>query len=58
MKRPEWDRAASVKILRELAISMTWDDDKSPSVWSPLGDFFGIGAGENLNRTLASGMTK
>jgi len=58
MKRPEWDREASVRILRELAVSMTWDDDQSPSVWSPLGDFFGTGAGENLHRTIASGMTK
>ncbi len=52
------ERDASVKILRELAISMTWDDDQSASVWSPLGDFFGTGAGENLHRTLACGMTK
>jgi hypothetical protein len=58
VKRPEMDRAASVMILRELAISMTWDDDSSASVWSPLGDFFGTGAGENLHRTLACGMTK
>jgi len=58
LKRPEMERMASVKILRELVISMTWDNDKSPAVWSPLGDFFGTGAGETLYRTLVSGMTK
>lgn len=52
------EREASVRILRELAISMTWDNDTSASVWSPLGDFFGTGAGENLHRTLAVGMMK
>jgi hypothetical protein len=27
-------------LLRQLALSITWDDDKSPAVWSPIGDFF------------------
>ncbi|WP_143543753.1 glycoside hydrolase family 172 protein [Rhodopirellula sp. MGV] len=58
MKRPPVDRSESVRILRELTISLTWDDDDSPAVWAPLGDFFGTGAGENLHRTLTTGMTE
>ena len=61
MDRPDYieaDRKASIKILRELAISITWDDDKKPAVWSPLGDFFGTAAGENLFKTLMTGMTE
>jgi hypothetical protein len=57
LTRPEMDRDASVDILRELTISITWDDDGSPAVWAPIGDFFGTGAGENLYKTLATGMT-
>ena len=56
--RLKMDRKASVKILRELTLSITWDDDKKASVWTPLGDFFGTGAGENLYRLLMTGMTK
>jgi hypothetical protein len=58
MGRPEMDREASIDILRQLAISIAWDGESKPSVWSPLGDFFGTAAGENLYRTLATGMTK
>ncbi len=35
------DKDAQKNLLRQLAISITWDDDKAPAVWSPLGDFFG-----------------
>lgn len=58
MNRLEMDREASVAILRQLSIGITWDDDDQPAVWSPLGDFFGAGAGENLYRSLATGMTE
>lgn len=58
MKRPMMDRKASVEMLRQLTISMTWDNDKAPSVWSPIGDFFGTGGGENLYRSMMTGMTK
>jgi hypothetical protein len=58
MARPKMDREASIDILRELAISINWDAQKAPSVWAPLGDFFGTGAGENLYRSLVTGMTK
>jgi hypothetical protein len=28
-------------LLRQLALSITWDKDEAPAVWSPIGDFFG-----------------
>jgi hypothetical protein len=28
-------------LLRQLALSITWDKDAAPAVWSPIGDFFG-----------------
>lgn len=37
---------------------MTWDNDSKPAVWSPIGDFFGTGAGENLFKSLTMGMTE
>jgi len=58
MKRWPMDREASVAILRELAISITWDGQPGPAVWAPLGDFFGTGGGENLYRSLMTGMTE
>jgi hypothetical protein len=27
-------------VLRELTLSITWDDDATSNVWAPLGDFF------------------
>lgn len=58
MKRPGMDRKASIDILRQLTISITWDNDKAASVWAPMGDFFGTGGGENLYRSMMTGMTK
>ena len=55
--RPAMTRAESLDILRELTVSMVWDDDKAPAVWAPLGDFFGTSGGENLYRSLTTGMT-
>jgi len=51
------DAAVERKILRELAISIYWDNEKEPSVWSPLGDFFGTAPGVNIYRSLMMGMT-
>jgi hypothetical protein len=36
-------RCYSEKYLRKLVIEMYWDGEKTPSVRSPLGDFFGVG---------------
>ena len=45
------------EILRKLVLRITWDGDKEPSVWSPLGDFFGTSPGANKYRSLPLGMT-
>ncbi|HMO57487.1 MAG TPA: DUF2961 domain-containing protein [Roseiflexaceae bacterium] len=44
------------RILRELALSITWDDDPTPAVWAPLGDFFGAAPGLTPYRALPLGM--
>lgn len=40
--------ADDINSLRELTLSITWDKDTKPSVWAPLGDFFGSAPGINL----------
>ncbi|MEM7115149.1 MAG: glycoside hydrolase family 172 protein [Chloroflexota bacterium] len=49
---------ATQDMLRELALSIKWDGETNPSVWSPLGDFFGTAPGVNLYRSLPLGMTE
>lgn len=39
------DPEAQRMLLSQLTVSITWDGDKEPSVWSPLGDFFGYVGG-------------
>lgn len=48
----EWDA------LRSLVLRIRWDDEKNPSVWAPLGDFFGTAPGINLYKSLPLGMTE
>ncbi len=43
--------------LRDVSLSINWDGEKSPSVWSPLGDFFGTGPGFNKYKSLPLGVT-
>lgn len=43
--------------LRELVLKITWDDDSTPAIWCPLGDFFGTAAGANQYRSLPLGLT-
>jgi hypothetical protein len=45
-------------LLRQLALKITWDDDKEPAIWAPLGDFFGTAAGANKYRSLPLGLTE
>lgn len=45
-------------VLREHTIQIRWDGEKHPSVWSPLGDFFGTAAGANPYRSLPAGLTE
>ncbi len=43
-------------VLRELALQIKWDGEPAPSVWSPLGDFFGTASTGNY-RSLPLGHT-
>jgi len=52
------DRDDEMAGLRGMALSITWDGQSRPAVWTPLGDFFGTAPGENLYKSLATGMTK
>jgi hypothetical protein len=45
-------------VLRELTLSIRWDGEATPSVWAPLGDFFGTAAGANTYQSLPLGLTK
>jgi len=47
---------ADVDVLRELALQIRWDGEKEPSVWAPLGDFFGTAPGLNHYRSLPLGV--
>ncbi len=46
------------RVLRKLSLQITWDGQTQPAVWTPLGDFFGTGPGENRYRSLPAGMTE
>jgi len=46
------------RLLRELAVRITWDDDEEPAVWAPLGDYFGFTGGGAPFHTLPTGLTK
>jgi len=52
------DRADEMAALRELVLSITFDNRQRPSVWTPLGDFFGTAPGKNLYRSLPTGVTE
>jgi hypothetical protein len=41
---------------RELALQIKWDGETDPSVWAPLGDFFGTAPGVNHYRSLPLGI--
>lgn len=43
--------------LRELTLHMYWDGESQPSVWAPLGDFFGTAPGVNKYESYPLGMT-
>ncbi len=45
-------------IMKELTVSMYWDDESTPSVWAPLCDFFGDSGGCDVYRTLPMGYTE
>lgn len=43
---------------RQLTLSMNWDKETTPSVWAPLGDFFGAAPGIKPYRSLPLGMNE
>jgi hypothetical protein len=45
-------------MLRELVLEIRWDGEAEPSVWCPLGDFFGTAPGWNNYKSLPLGMTE
>jgi hypothetical protein len=51
------DREDQMAALRNLVLRITWDEDKEPAVWCPLGDFFGTAPGVNKYKSLPTGMT-
>ncbi len=48
--------AAERAIGRKVIVKVYWDDETSPSIWAPLGDFFGQSFGETPYASLPLGM--
>ena len=44
--------------LREFILQIKWDGEAAPSVWTPLGDFFGTAPGANPYQSLPCGLTE
>jgi hypothetical protein len=49
---------ADRELLREITIQIQWDGARAPSVWAPLGDFFGTAPGANVYHSLPCGYTE
>ena len=49
---------ADYDLLRQMTISINFDNENSASVWSPLGDFFGSAPGKQLYKSLPMGSTE
>jgi hypothetical protein len=45
-------------VLRATWIQIRWDGEAEPSVWAPLGDFFGSAPGANSYRSLPLGLSR
>jgi len=45
-------------LLAQLTVSVTWDNESGPAIWSPLGDFFASAAGAVPFRTLPVGLSE
>ena len=50
--------AGDLDTLRELVLQIKWDGETTPSVWVPLGDFFGTAPGVNHYRSLPLGVSE
>lgn len=51
------ETAFSDEELRSVALKIYWDGEKNPSVWTPIGDFFGTGPGLKQYASLPMGVT-
>jgi hypothetical protein len=49
-------KPADMDVLRELVLQIRWDGESEPSVWAPLGDFFGTAPGANPYRSYPMGL--
>lgn len=70
VESPEWEHRGPatqervggspdlIEALRGTVLTMRWDDEARPAVWTPLGDFFGTAPGMNPFYTLPTGMTE
>jgi len=54
--KPEGSLPASA--LRRVVLRAWWDDEETPSIEAPIGDFFGCGFGERFYKSLPLGMTE
>ena len=54
---PHLESTVEQNALREIIFSIKWDNERKPSVWTPLGDFFATAPGINYFRSLPVGMT-
>jgi len=50
-------REQEMAAARRLVLRITWDDQKEPAVWCPLGDFFGTAPGINFYKSLVTGIS-
>ena len=57
LEQEKYSEEEMSRLLREVLITIYWDQQETPSVCAPLGDFFGSAPGYNLFRTLPLGMT-
>jgi len=56
--RPLMDKETLTDTLKESILMVRWDGEEKPSVWAPLGDFFGSTPGINPYSSLPVGMTQ
>lgn len=58
IQTPQAQTLPQAQLLRALTLSMAWDGEPLPAVWTPLGDFFGAAPGVQPYRSLPMGMNR
>lgn len=58
LRLPDLSPTDERDVLRSAVLRIRWDGEKEPSVWVPLGDFFGTAPGINEYRSLPLGATR